>query len=68
MTRLLAEGSPSVGGSMAVWLLFIVAGMFVGGAWSAYQNGSKLMTMIMAVLAAVALLVALGSLFNLMPF
>ncbi|MGD7000935.1 hypothetical protein [Corynebacterium halotolerans] len=39
-----------------IYLLFIVAGLLVGGTWSAYQNGSKFLTGIMAVLAALAVL------------
>ncbi|WP_018297038.1 hypothetical protein [Corynebacterium lubricantis] len=62
-----AQESQSIGGSMFIWILFIIAGLLVGGAWSAYQNGSKSATMIMAVLAAAALLIALLNLFNAMP-
>ncbi|WP_257158496.1 hypothetical protein [Corynebacterium cystitidis] len=62
-----AAGSPGLAGSLFVWILFIIAGLLVGGAWSAYQNGSKKATMIMVVLAAVALLVALANLLNAMP-
>ncbi|MHA2789314.1 hypothetical protein ACXZ66_09240 [Corynebacterium sp. S7] len=67
MVEVLAQDSPSVGGSMFIWILFIIAGILVGGAWSAYQNGSKGATMVMAVLAAAALLIALLNLFNAMP-
>ncbi|MDU0478014.1 hypothetical protein QVA66_02030 [Staphylococcus chromogenes] len=38
-----------------VYLLFIVAGLLVGGAYSAYQAGAKKMTYALAVLSAVAL-------------
>lgn len=38
-----------------VLILFIVAGLLVGGTWSAYQNSNKFLTVLMAVLAAVAL-------------
>lgn len=38
-----------------VLILFIVAGLLVGGTWSAYQNSNKFLTVVMAVLAAVAL-------------
>lgn len=37
-----------------VWGLFLLAGLLVGGVWSAYQNSSKTMTVIMAVLAVLA--------------
>lgn len=63
----LAQGSPGVAGSLFIWILFIIAGLLVGGAWSAYQNGSKKATLVMVVLAAVALLIALGNLLNAMP-
>ncbi|STC68265.1 MULTISPECIES: hypothetical protein [Corynebacterium] len=64
----LAQGSsPGIGGSLFIWILFIIAGILVGGAWSAYQNGSKKATLFMVVFAAVALLIALGSLFTAMP-
>lgn len=38
-----------------VLILFIVAGLLVGGTWSAYQNSNKFLTILMAVLAAAAL-------------
>ncbi|AKK09171.1 hypothetical protein HCH15_09815 [Corynebacterium testudinoris] len=38
-----------------IYLLFIVAGLLVGGVWSAYQAGNKLLTIVLAVFAAVAL-------------
>lgn len=41
-----------------VWGLFLLAGLLIGGVWSAYQNSSKVMTTIMAVLAAAATLAA----------
>lgn len=41
-----------------VWGLFLIAGLLVGGVWSAYQNSSRALTVIMAVLAAVATLAA----------
>ena len=39
--------------NILVLVLFLVAGLLVGGAWSAYQNGSKFMTVVAGVLAAV---------------
>lgn len=49
------------------WLvmgLFLVAGLLVGGVISAYQNGSKAATLVMAVIAAgfvvAAVLVLIG--------
>lgn len=41
-----------------VLILFIVAGLLVGGTWSAYQNSNKFFTVVMAVLAAVTLTAA----------
>lgn len=37
-----------------VYLLFIAAGLLVGGAWSAYQSGSRPLTIFLALCAAVA--------------
>ncbi|APT94724.1 membrane protein [Corynebacterium stationis] len=39
---------------LAVILMFMVAGMLVGGAWSAYKQGSKFWTVMAAVLALAA--------------
>lgn len=41
-----------------VWGLFLLAGLLVGGTWSAYQNSSKAATVVLAVLAAAATLAA----------
>lgn len=67
MIEVLAQESPGIGGSMFIWVLFIIAGLLVGGAWSAYKNGSKGATMVMAVLAAAAVLIALITLLGAMP-
>jgi len=37
-----------------VYLLFIVAGLLVGATWSAYQAGSRRLTVFLALCAAVA--------------
>lgn len=37
-----------------VYLLFIAAGLLVGGTWSAYQSGSRPLTIFLALCAAVA--------------
>ncbi|WP_347307238.1 hypothetical protein [Corynebacterium sp. SA-MJD20WY100] len=37
-----------------VWILFLIAGLLAGGAWAAYQNGSKFWTIIASFLAAIA--------------
>ncbi|MCZ9308362.1 hypothetical protein ACUY3K_04270 [Corynebacterium uberis] len=42
-----------------VYVLFAVAGLLVGATWSAYQHGSKLLTMVAAVLATLALVAAI---------
>ncbi|AIT61417.1 hypothetical protein [Corynebacterium doosanense] len=51
--------SPSALTYLPVWLLFLLAGLLVGGAWSAYQGSSKVATILMAVLAALATAAAL---------
>ena len=38
-----------------IYLLFLIAGLLVGGAWSMYKNGSAKGTVIVGALAAVAL-------------
>lgn len=38
-----------------IYLMFAVAGVLVGGTWSAYQNGAKKLTVVCAILAALAL-------------
>ena len=42
-----------------VLVLFLVAGLLVGGAWAAYQNGSVLMTVVAGALAAISVTAAL---------
>ncbi len=50
----------AVGGRAALtYLLFIIAGLLVGGAWSAYKAGSMVGTLVAGVLAVVALAGAL---------
>ncbi|MFD5867616.1 hypothetical protein ACFWGD_03240 [Corynebacterium sp. NPDC060344] len=39
---------------MPTIFLFIVAGLLVGGAWSAYQAGSKFGTIVLGLLAVLA--------------
>ncbi|MDY5839122.1 MAG: hypothetical protein SPJ78_00150 [Corynebacterium camporealensis] len=46
--------------NIAVLILFLVAGLLVGGAWSAYQNGSKFMTVAAGVLAAITTAAAIA--------
>ncbi|WP_311520586.1 hypothetical protein [uncultured Corynebacterium sp.] len=45
--------------NVMVLVLFLVAGLLVGGAWAAYQNGSVLMTVIAGALAAISVTAAL---------
>ena len=59
MDMVLAAETSGLGGSQwLIWGLFIIAGLLVGGVYSAYQSGSKAATLIMAVIAAVAVLTA----------
>lgn len=51
----------SVAGGMWVLVCFLVAGLLIGGVWSAYQNGSKLLAAVLAVASAAALTVAVVS-------
>lgn len=46
--------------NIVVLILFIVAGVLIGGAWSAYQNDSKLLTVVAGVLAAITVAAALA--------
>ncbi|MBC3185265.1 hypothetical protein H7347_01515 [Corynebacterium sp. zg-331] len=38
-----------------IYLMFAVAGVLVGGTWSAYQNGAKKLVIVCGILAALAL-------------
>ncbi|AIJ33849.1 MULTISPECIES: hypothetical protein [Corynebacterium] len=49
----------NVAAGMWVVILFLLAGMLVGGVWSAYQNGSKAVTVILALCAVIAFAFAL---------
>lgn len=42
-----------------VYLLFIIAGMLVGGAWSAYKAANRIATYVLSAGAALALAAAL---------
>ncbi|WP_448852453.1 hypothetical protein [Corynebacterium sp. 335C] len=53
---LLVAQNAAVGGRAALtYLLFIIAGLLVGGAWSAYKAGSTAGTLVAGLLAVVAL-------------
>ena len=49
-----------------ILILFLVAGLLLGGAWSAYQQGSKFFTLVAAVLGAVSAAAALAWMFGVM--
>lgn len=53
--------------SIAVWMLFILAGLLVGGTWSFYQQGNKPVTIVLGILALLSLSGALIVLFGAMP-
>lgn len=44
---------------MFVVVLFLLAGLLVGGVWASYQNGSRGATALLAVLAVMAIAFAL---------
>lgn len=46
--------------NLVVLLMFLVAGMLVGGAWTAYKQGSKFWTFVAAVLALAATATAIA--------
>ncbi|MCT1441187.1 MULTISPECIES: hypothetical protein [Corynebacterium] len=48
-------------GHWFVYLMFLIAGLLVGGAWSMYKNGSLKGTIVVGILAAGALALALMS-------
>lgn len=56
-----------VGSSIAVWMLFILAGLLVGGTWSFYQQGNKPVTIVLGILALLSLSGVLIVLFGAMP-
>ncbi|KQB85269.1 hypothetical protein [Corynebacterium oculi] len=49
-----AQGANSTN-NWFIYLMFAVAGILVGGTWSAYQNGAKKLTLVCGTLAALAL-------------
>lgn len=40
---------------LGTYFLFIVAGLLVGGAWTMYQSGSRVGTIVVGLLAVIAL-------------
>ena len=39
---------------LAVWILFLVAGLLLGGAWAAYQAESNFWTVVAGLLATIS--------------
>ncbi len=54
LVRLAQDQDSGSGNHWLVYLLFLVAGLLVGGTWSAYQNGSRALTIFLALTSAVA--------------
>ena len=60
MAEVVTVASSATGPNYAfVYILFILAGLLVGGAWSAYQAANRRATYGLAVIAAVAIIAAL---------
>ena len=55
----LSRGEADSSDNWLIYLLFIVAGFLVGGAWAAWQARNRLWTIITAVLAVAACAVAI---------
>lgn len=45
---------------LAVWILFLIAGLLAGGAWTAYQQGAKFWTAVAAALATITFAAAIA--------
>lgn len=54
-----AAGQTDGSAHWVVYLLFVIAGLLVGGTWAAYQAENRVMTFIGALAAAVAFAAAL---------
>lgn len=54
LVRIAQDQDGGSGNNWLIYLLFLVAGLLVGGTWSAYQNGSRILTVVLALIAAVA--------------
>ena len=48
------NSTPSTGNTWLIYGLFLIAGLFVGGAWSAYKAKNLVLTVIAAAIAVVA--------------
>ncbi|MEX3513853.1 MULTISPECIES: hypothetical protein [unclassified Corynebacterium] len=44
---------------MMVWILFLLGGLLLGGAWTAYQSGSRFWTIVAAALGGITTITAL---------
>lgn len=55
-----------VGQSMFVVVLFLLAGLLVGGVWSTYRNGSRTATAVLALLAVMAVVYAVLTMLEVM--
>lgn len=53
MVTAAAQTPPDAGNRWFIYGLFLIAGLFVGGAWSAYKSDNKIL-MVLAGLIAVA--------------
>ena len=60
MTSMEVASTASTGSRWLIYALFLVAGLFVGGAWSAYKAGNRIL---MAVAGAIAAVAAGGGIF-----
>lgn len=54
-TEEVLHAQASTGVTLGTYFLFIVAGVLVGGAWSLYKAGSRVGTLVVGLLAVIAL-------------
>lgn len=53
-TSVVAQSTIPPASFLMVYVLFLVSGLLVGGAWAAYRADNKLMVIVLGVLAAMA--------------
>ncbi|MEL6050297.1 hypothetical protein [Corynebacterium rouxii] len=53
-TSVVAQSTIQPASFLMVYVLFLVSGLLVGGAWAAYKADNKLMVIVLGVLAAMA--------------
>ncbi|CAM3923306.1 hypothetical protein [Corynebacterium belfantii] len=53
-TSVAAQSTIPPASFLMVYVLFLVSGLLVGGAWAAYKADNKLMVIVLGVLAAMA--------------